>query len=180
MAWRKAKHERGGKRGFMVISFVIALSLAMFGTLRSLAIMSAEQAALKYEMEGRSRADEIALDCIYLYSRILMVHGSMDRMRSARIPVTDGFCAIEGLDEALVYDETGHGGTGYGMSGTNAIGVHASFVVRADLVPAGAHGVGDGISLGVGASSDGSAPVFHSRIHAEIRVVNGTIDLIRI
>ncbi len=180
MTYAEAICGKSCKGGFMVISFVIAVSLAMFGTLRSLAIMAAEQAMLRFETDGRTRADEIALDCAYVYARILMIHGSFDGLESVRFPVTDGFCSMEDLDEMPIYDAIGSSGAGHDMTARKIIGVHASFAVHADVARAEVSGSGDGILSGIGASSGGSAPVFHSRIHGELRVVDGAIDLIRI
>jgi hypothetical protein len=87
--------------GFMVISFVIAISLAMIGMLHSLAALASEKIGLEFELAERQRADLIALDCIYIAARTLVVQGSVRQLESRRIPVMDGICEITDLEERM-------------------------------------------------------------------------------
>ncbi len=89
----------------MVMSFVIAMSLAMLGLLRTLAELGAEQSALEAELDRRQRADQIALDCTYIAARALAVLGTIDEMKDRRIPVGEGFCMIRNGDSGTVQDD---------------------------------------------------------------------------
>lgn len=87
------------QRGFMVISFVLVLSIVMLGTLRSLATFASEQAFWEREIEGRKHADEIALDCAYMLARSLAVQATIGAFEDRTVPVMDGQCSVSGIAE---------------------------------------------------------------------------------
>lgn len=86
----------------MVMSFVLAVSLAMLALLKALAMLGAERAALEAELERRQRADRIALDCIYVAARSLAVLGDIGELKDRRFPVGEGFCTISDEDPGII------------------------------------------------------------------------------
>ncbi len=115
---------RRGSRGFMAISFVIAMSLVMMTTLRDLASIGGERAALEAALLGRRQADESALDCAYVAIRALASSGDIRALESRRVPLVAGHCAIEGLRQGSSWDGSFSGAA-------SSSGVHASFGAHA-------------------------------------------------
>ena len=154
-----------GERGFMVISFVIVLSIVMLGMLRSLAAFASEQVALEAEIAGRQHADEVALDCVYMLARVLAVQATIGEFEGKTVPIMDGTCSVSDVGEIPVLSNDGSR-----ISGTeSAFDVHAKFGGDGSGV-----GVGNGVGVGVGSR------VYHSRMRAIMRERNGQVDFIKI
>ncbi len=139
------------------MAFVIAISLAMLGMLRSMAELASVQVGLKTEIEGRQRSDEIALDCIYIATRTLVVIGSISELESKALPIMDGFCTIVELMETPIYD----------TDNAHVLGTRATFAVLTDLKQS----IPDPVVL---------SSRFYSKINAEIKVIDGKVNLIKI
>lgn len=56
----------GGKKGFMIISVMVAFSVAVLSALSSLVLLASEQAMFESILESRFEADSQALECAYV------------------------------------------------------------------------------------------------------------------
>lgn len=146
--------KRSGRRGFMVISFVLVLSVVMLGTLRSLAALASEQTALEFEIAGRQHADAIALDCAYMLARVLAVQATIRDFEDKAVPVMDGSCTVSELREQGVSQDISE--VGMPISEMRVVGTDSVFTIRAEY---------------------GS---FHSKINPEIQTKRGAVDFIKI
>lgn len=105
MKYKRKSHSQG----FMLISFVIVLSLLMLGTLRSMAELGARQMAIDREMGIRRLADSLAFDCAYIWARIFQKHqiGGFEQFESQSIYLNaraseisisrGGYCTIRNI-----------------------------------------------------------------------------------
>jgi hypothetical protein len=91
----------------MVISFVIAISMLMLGTLRSLAEMASVEMTLGLQLHGRQAADDIALDCIHMLARVFAVHEDLAGFDNRTVPVMDGQCHISVIGIGDMVDDMG-------------------------------------------------------------------------
>ena len=149
------------RRGFMVISFVIAISVTMLGLLSVLASIASEQVVLLRRIEDLRRADAVALDCAYIAARVFAVHGSLRRLEG--MPFIDSYVRSN-------WDGDGHIGTEPGNPGEDICSLQnlaESTLAASDASAAFAI---------MATSTEG----FRSIVHVEMHASNGRIDLIKI